>query len=260
MLLAMIAVVAGVVGSLLGLGGGLILVPVLTLFYHVPLSQAVAASLVSIVATSSVAGATFLRENLTNVRVGVFLQVATVAGAMTGFLMSGYFSERILYFLFSFFLFFSCAMMLMPLKKNLESTPSLFSERMKFNTEEYQVEKPWPAFFFMFIAGNLSALLGIGSGSLKVLAMDQLMRLPIKVSSATSNFMIGVTAAGSCGAYLLRGDGNLDIIFPVVAGISLGSVLGAQLLVKIKDHWLRKFFIVFLIILGIQMLWKAWHL
>jgi uncharacterized membrane protein YfcA len=260
MLLALIAVIAGVIGSLLGLGGGLILVPVLTLFYHIPLSQAVAASLVSIVATSSTAGATFLKENLTNIRVGVFLQVATVAGAMTGFLLSGYFSDKVLYFLFSFFLFFSCFMMMRPLRKLAGHDPSLFSQRMKLNTADYQVEKPWPAFFFMFIAGNLSALLGIGSGSLKVLAMDQLMKLPIKVSSATSNFMIGVTAAASCGAYLMRGDGNLDIIFPVVAGISLGSFLGAKLLVRIKDLWLRKIFIGFLLVLGFQMLWKAWQL
>ncbi|MGZ3772265.1 MAG: sulfite exporter TauE/SafE family protein [Pseudobdellovibrionaceae bacterium] len=260
------AIGAGFLGAILGLGGGIIIVPVLTLFYHVNIRYAVAASLVSIVATSSGAAASYLKDSLTNLRLAVFLELGTVAGAIVGFLISSYIKAKFLFLLFGFMLFFSGVMMLRRREDHISQTNHPWAEKLMLDGAyperdgtivEYKVEQVPLGLFIMFGAGVLSALLGIGSGILKVLAMDGAMKLPIKVSSATSNFMIGVTASASAGAYLLRGDIHPEIASPVAVGIIIGSYLGAKAMMKIPGYRIRQIFVVILSIVSIQMIVKG---
>ncbi|MBV2168658.1 MAG: sulfite exporter TauE/SafE family protein [Bdellovibrio sp.] len=265
-LLLFTAVAAGFLGALLGLGGGIIIVPVLTLFYHVNIRYAIAASLISIVATSSGAAASYLKDSLTNLRLAVFLEIGTVAGAIVGFLISSYIQTKFLFFLFGFFLLFSALMMLRRREEYLGAKNHPWAESLKLDGAypesnerwvEYKVQQVPLGLFAMFGAGVLSALLGIGSGIFKVLAMDEAMKLPIKVSSATSNFMIGVTAAASAGAYLLRGDIQPQIAAPVAVGIILGSFLGAKAMVRMPAKRIRQIFVVVLVVVSLQMIVKG---
>jgi uncharacterized protein len=261
-----VSIVAGFWGAILGIGGGMIAVPFLTLALGIDIRYAVAASLISIVATSSGAAASFLRDHLTNLRVAVLLEIGTVAGAITGFLISSYVHGRILYFVFSAFLLFSTFTMLRRREEVLAAEGHPWSQQLRlggvYQAEDgthrtYQVAAVPQGMFYMYFAGILSAMLGIGSGALKVLAMDGAMKLPIKVSSATSNFMIGVTAAASAGAYLAKGDIRAEIATPVAVGIILGSWLGARAMVKMKARLIRHLFVVLLVLVAIQMLIKG---
>ncbi|MGZ3769586.1 MAG: sulfite exporter TauE/SafE family protein [Bdellovibrio sp.] len=265
-LLLFTAVLAGFLGSILGLGGGIIIVPVLTLFYHVDIHYAVAASLISIVATSSGAAASYLKDSLTNLRLAVFLEIGTVSGAIIGFLISSFIHGKILFLLFGVMLLFSGILMLRRREDHISSNNHPWSESLKLNgtfheangkTIEYKVEHIPLGLFIMFIAGTLSALLGIGSGVLKVLAMDTAMKLPIKVSSATSNFMIGVTASASAGAYLLKGDVKPEIACPVALGIIIGSYFGAKVMMRLPSTRIRQLFVVILTIISVQMIIKG---
>lgn len=261
------SIAAGFLGSLLGLGGGIIVVPILTLVFHVEIRYAIAASLISIVATSSGAAAGYLKDNLTNLRVAVLLEVGTVTGAVAGFFISKSIDSSHLFLLFGIFLLFSAVMML----------------RKRDETVHNAVDHPWSQYLglsgaydqgdgkvrlykianvpfgllAMFGAGISSALLGIGGGIFKVLAMDTAMKLPIKVSSATSNFMIGVTAAASAGAYFVRGDIRAEIAAPVSVGIIIGSWIGSILMVKMPAAMIRKIFVVVLAIISYQMITKG---
>ncbi|MGE3609313.1 MAG: sulfite exporter TauE/SafE family protein [Bacteriovoracaceae bacterium] len=268
-ILLVISVFAGFLGSLLGLGGGIIIIPTLTLFFGVDIKYAVAASLISIIATSSGAAASFLKDHLTNLRLAVLLELGTVSGAIIGFLISSFINSLFLYFLFGGFLLFSALMMLRKKEDHHSEIDHPWSVKLKlassFHNEaghliHYKVAQVPFGLFFMFFAGILSALLGIGSGIFKVLAMDNLMKLPMKVSSATSNFMIGVTASASAGAYLLRGDIRPDIAAPVSIGIIIGSWIGARLMPKIPALIIKRIFIVILIIVSFQMIQKGIHL
>lgn len=264
-LLLITAVGAGFLGALLGLGGGIIVVPVLTLLYHVNIRYAIAASLISIVATSSGAAASYLKDSLTNLRLAVFLEIGTVTGAIVGFLISSYIQPKYLFLLFGMFLLFSALMMLRKREEHFSNHNHPWAEKLKLDGgfpekgewKTYKVEHVPLGLFMMFGAGVLSALLGIGSGVLKVLSMDGAMKLPIKVSSATSNFMIGVTASASAGAYLLRGDIRPEIAAPVAVGIIIGSFLGAKAMVKIPALRIRQIFVVVLSIVSIQMIIKG---
>lgn len=244
----------------------MIAVPFLTLVLGVDIRYAIAASLISIVATSSGAAASFLRDHLTNLRVAVLLEIGTVAGAITGFLISAYVHGRILYFVFAAFLFFSVYTMLRKRQEVLADVDHPWSARLKLastfasddgTVKEYKVAAVPQGMIYMYIAGIMSALLGIGSGALKVLAMDGAMKLPIKVSSATSNFMIGVTAAASAGAYLVKGDVRAEIAAPVAVGIIVGSWVGARAMTKMKARSIRIFFVILLIVVAFQMLLKG---
>ncbi|AHI06098.1 putative permease [Bdellovibrio bacteriovorus W] len=266
LILLLTAIGAGFLGALLGLGGGIIIVPVLTLFYGVDIRYAIAASLISIVATSSGAAASYLKDHLTNLRLAVFLEVGTVSGAIVGFLLSGLVNARFLFLLFGGFLLFSTISMLRTREEHLATTAHPWADRLNLNGSypgpsgkeiEYKVQNVPLGLFAMFGAGVLSALLGIGSGIFKVLAMDGAMKLPIKVSSATSNFMIGVTAAASAGAYFLRGDIKPLIAAPVAVGIIIGSMTGAKVMVRMPAKYIRYVFVVVLTIVSIQMFWKA---
>lgn len=268
-ILILISIFAGFLGSLLGLGGGIIVIPTLTLFFGIDIRYAVAASLISIIATSSGAAASFIKDHLTNVRLAVLLELGTVSGAIIGFLISSYINSVFLYFLFGGFLLFSSIMMIRKKEDHLETVDHPWSKRLKlagqFQNEigtitDYKVANVPTGLFFMFFAGILSALLGIGSGIFKVLAMDNLMKLPVKVSSATSNFMIGVTASASAGAYFLKGDIRPEIAAPVSIGIIVGSWFGARMMPKLPALLIKRIFIVILIIVSFQMIHKGYML
>lgn len=263
LILVVSSVAAGFLGSLLGLGGGIIIVPVLTLYFKVDIRYAIAASLISVVATSSGAAASFLKDHLTNLRLGVFLEVGTVCGAIAGFSIASHVQTRWLFLLFGGFLFLSALMMLRRREDIVSENDHPWSLKLglansfpnsKGQMVSYKVENVPLGLASMFVAGMLSALLGIGSGIFKVLAMDGAMKLPMKVSSATSNFMIGVTATASCGAFLLRGDVRPEIAAPVAVGILLGSWFGAKAMTRMPATVIRRIFVVVLTIVSYQMI------
>jgi uncharacterized protein len=262
-----ISIFAGVLGSILGLGGGIIIIPALTLLFGIDIRYAIGASIVSVIATSSGAAASYVRDHLTNIRIAIFLEVATTTGAICGAILSSYLQSKYLFLLFSILLLHSAFSMWRKghhKKKELLEIPGkghAWAHHLKLHSHypelgekvEYLVENVPLGFLYMFGAGILSALLGIGSGALKVLAMDSAMKLPIKVSSATSNFMIGVTAAASAGAYYMKGDILPEIAAPVALGVLIGSFLGARLMTKMHGNLIRNIFIVVLLIISIQM-------
>lgn len=266
LILLITSVTAGFLGAILGIGGGLILVPVLTLVFGIHIRYAVAASLISIIATSSGAAAGFLKDHLTNLRLAVLLEIGTVTGAIVGYLISKQINAQALYFLFGGFLLFSAVMMLRRREDASASIDHPWSKKLRLASRYpdgkggwiyYSIEKVPFGLMAMFGAGILSALLGIGSGIFKVLAMDNAMKIPMKVSSATSNFMIGVTASASAGAYLLSGDIRPEIAGPVAFGIIVGSYFGAKAMVKMPAVLIRRIFVVLLAIVSVQMIWKG---
>ncbi len=264
-----ISIAAGVLGSLLGLGGGIIVVPALTLLLHIDIRYAIGASIVSVIATSSGAAAAYVREHLTNLRVAMSLEIATTAGALTGAYVGGIIGGRWLYIIFGLMLGYSAVAMLRN-RHDLAGEavpPDRLADWLRLHDTfldpavgkqiSYRVTHTSLGIVLMYIAGVVSGLLGIGSGALKVPAMDLAMRLPIKVSTATSNFMIGVTAAASAGVYFSRGDINPLIAAPVAAGVLVGATGGSLLLGRIKSSTVRGTFIIVLIWISLQMLWKG---
>jgi uncharacterized protein len=254
---------AGLLGSLTGLGGGVVIVPLLTLVFKVDVRYAVGASLVTVIATSSGAAAAYVREGFTNVRVGMLLEVATTIGAIIGAYIAGYLSTSVIAVIFGVVLLQSAYLSLRPPKERfVEAPPDPLAVRLRLNSSfpaldgirEYQVRNIPKGFSLMGVAGILSGLLGVGSGALKVLAMDRAMMLPFKVSTTTSNFMIGVTAAASAGIYMRRGYIDPGLAMPVVLGVLLGATLGARLLATSKPRVLRLVFSVVIVVLGIEML------
>jgi uncharacterized membrane protein YfcA len=266
LLVAVGSFAAGLLGSLTGLGGGIIIVPMLTLIFHVDMRYAIGASLVSIIATSSGAAAAYVREGYTNVRVGILLEVATTVGALAGAVIAGFTPTKVLAILMGVVLLFTAFRSMRPAEPHLLlAEPDKWAKRLRLDStyptpngkQSYSVTNVPGGFILMFAAGVLSALLGIGSGIIKVLAMDQLMRLPFKVSTTTSNFMIGVTAAASAGVYLHRGQINPAIVFPVVLGVLAGALFGARLLGRVNVKWLRVLFTAVVVIMAVQMLYKG---
>ena len=265
-LVALGSFAAGLLGSLTGLGGGIVVVPMLTLFFHVDIRYAIGASIVSVIATSSGAAAAYVREGYTNVRVGILLEVATTVGALVGAALAGLISTSYLAMLFGVVLLFTAFRSLKPVPEHLVlSTPDKWAERFRLDStyptmqglQSYSVQNVPGGFAIMLVAGTLSALLGIGSGIVKVLAMDQMMRLPFKVSTTTSNFMIGVTAAASAGVYLHQGYIDPAIAFPVMLGVLSGALLGARILTRVHPRWLRNLFTVVVVVMAVQMLIKG---
>ena len=257
---------AGLLGSLTGLGGGIIIVPLLTLGFHVQLRYAIGASLISVIGTSSGAAAAYVREGFTNVRVGILLEVATTVGALTGAALAGFIPTSALGMLFGIVLLYTAYRSMKPREEHLIlTTPDKWSSRFRLDstyptvagTQPYSVQNVPAGFALMFVAGVLSALLGIGSGIIKVLAMDQMMRLPFKVSTTTSNFMIGVTAAASAGVYLHRGYVDPTLAFPVMLGVLAGALFGARILTRGKTQWLRQIFTIVVVITALEMLYKG---
>lgn len=264
-----VSAAAGTFGALLGLGGGLIVVPALTLGFGVDIRHAIGASVVCIIATSSGAAAAYVRDHLTNLKVAMFLETGTAVGALVGALLAGVVGQRALYLLFGGFLAISAIAMFRKRSEQAPATlpPDRLAERLGLHgslknpvtgvEEPYKVYGTLPGLGLMVVAGVASGLLGIGSGALKVPAMDLVMRLPIKVSSATSNFMIGVTASTGAAIYFARGDVLPEIAGPVALGVVGGSFVGARLMTSIKSSWLRKLLVVVLCVVALQMLWKG---
>src|SRR6478672_10905158 len=257
---------ASALGGMLGMASGIFIVPILTIFGHLDIHTAIGASIVSVIACSCGGAAPYLRGRLTNIRLAIVLEVATTLGALSGVLLSGIIPVVYLYFLFTAILFLSAQQMLArrgdPLPSNAVSTGRLattlslhssYPDHAVGNEVPYQVHRVPMGMMLMYGAGLISALLGIGSGVLKIPAMDTALRLPIKVSSATSNFMIGVTAAASAGAYFMRGAIVPEIAGPVALGSVIGALLGARLLVFISPSKLRLVFVAVLLVLAIQM-------
>lgn len=263
-----ISLLAGFLGSLLGLGGGLIVIPALTLLLHVDIRLAIGASIVSVIATSSGAAAAYVRDRLANVRVAMFLELGTTLGAITGAYLAGVVPARLLFVLFSLILGYSAIAMLRGRRRNGEEAQvgpwarvlrlkSSYFDHAEGELIEYQPVRARIGLGLMYIAGTVSGLLGIGSGALKVPAMDLAMELPIKVSTATSNFMIGVTAAASAGVYFSRGQIDPFIAAPVALGVLGGAFVGSQTLGRIRSQAMRMTFVVVLVLIAAQMLFKG---
>jgi uncharacterized protein len=265
---------AGVLGAILGLGGGILLVPILTMFFGVSLPYAMGASIISVIATSCGAAAGHLRSGLANIRLGLFLAADTVAGALIGASLVGVVPERVLELLFGLALAYSAFTTVRqlhvevpapavadPLALRFALSGSYYDQLLARDVEYCAIRVRRGA-VAMFAAGVLSGLLGIGSGAFKVLAMDHFMRLPMKVSTATSNFMIGITAAASAGVYFGRGDIHPIIATPVAVGVLLGSYGGTRLIVSLRNTTVRKLFLPVVLYLALSMLLRGlgvWH-
>lgn len=260
------AVVAGFLGSLTGLGGGVVIVPLLALVFGVDIRYAVGASLVSVIATSSGAAAAYVREGYSNIRIGMFLEIATTLGALAGAFAAALISPSAIAVVFGLVLLVSAYLSSRPRGEQADDeSPDPLARRLRldgtFPTPEgktaYHVRRVPLGFGLMFLAGILSGLLGIGSGAFKVLAMDQAMRIPFKVSTTTSNFMIGVTAAASAGIYLSRGYIDPGLAMPVMLGVLLGSSLGTRVLVRVPTRHLRFVFSLVILALAAEMIYKG---
>lgn len=257
---------AGLLGALTGLGGGVVVVPVLVLLFKVDLRYAIGASLISVIATSSGAASAYVRQGLSNIRIGMFLEVATTLGALLGAYLTARVSSHAIAILFGFVLLYSAYASFHGRGKDaLVATLNPIAAKLKlYGTypsslalERYSAQHVPLGFGIMFGAGTLSGLLGIGSGAVKVLAMDQTMKLPFKVSTTTSNFMIGVTAAASAGIYLARGYIEPGIAMPVMLGVLIGSLIGSKLLVKARVSTLKIVFGLVIVLLGAEMIYSG---
>jgi uncharacterized membrane protein YfcA len=256
---------AGLVGSLTGLGGGVVIIPLLTIGLHVDIHYAIGASLVSVIATSSGSAAAYVKEGITNMRLGMFLETATTSGAIAGAILAKYLPVQYIAILFGLVLIFSALMSLHKKVEHIKEKPSVLALKLKLNGTypvnetqvTYGVNNVAGGFGMMIFAGAMSGLLGIGSGALKVVAMDGLMRVPFKVSTTTSNFMIGVTAAASAVVYLQRGYIDPGLAMPVVVGVLIGAFTGSKILVHSQSEKLRYFFAIVVTFLAIQMIYKG---
>jgi uncharacterized protein len=260
------SLVAGFLGSLTGLGGGVVIVPLLTLVFGVDIRYAIGASLVSVIATSSGAAAAYVKEGYSNLRIGMFLEIATTIGALAGATLAAKLSTAVIAVVFGLVLIYSSYLSSRPRTETVRKDPpdrlaTLLRMDGTYPTPQgpqtYHVHGIPLGFGLMFIAGALSGLLGIGSGAVKVLAMDQAMRLPFKVSTTTSNFMIGVTAAASAGVYLNRGYIDPGLAMPVMLGVLAGSLFGARVLMHAQTRMLRIVFSLVIVLLGIEMIYNG---
>jgi len=260
------SIAAGFLGALTGLGGGIVVIPLLTLLLGVDIRYAAGAALISVIATSSGAASSYVKDGYSNLRVGMFLEVATTIGAVVGAILTAYISGSSIAVVFGLVLLASAYL---SLRKHGDTAgnqpPDPLATRLRMDSsyptpaglQAYHVHGVPSAFGLMFIAGTLSGLLGIGSGAVKVLAMDWAMRLPFKVSTTTSNFMIGVTAAASAGVYLNRGYIDPGLAMPVMLGVLIGALLGARVLTHVDSGALRRVFAVVIVVLGIEMIYNG---
>jgi uncharacterized membrane protein YfcA len=265
-LLTIGAFAAGLLGSLTGLGGGIVIVPLLTLGFGVDIRYAIGTSLISVIATSSGAAAAYVREGYTNIRVGMLLEIGTTIGALVGAYVAGFIPTSAIAIIFGLVLLFTVYRSLRPLEEHVTTdSADPWAMRLRLNSsyptangmQAYAVQSVPTGFALMGVAGVLSGLLGIGSGVVKVLAMDQAMRLPFKVSTTTSNFMIGVTAAASAGLYLHRGYIDPGLALPVMLGVLAGALVGARTLARAQTKVLRNIFTGVVAILAVEMLYKG---
>ena len=268
LLMFFISIFAGIFGSIVGLGGGIVVIPVLTILMGVDIHFAIGASIVAIIGTSSGAASTYVRDKVTNLRIGMFLELASASGAITGAAIAAYTNSAALEIIFGSILLVSLVPMVMKIGEDIPKSPELkgVSKRLGLTgsyTEsdgrvvDYNSTRPEEGLAGTAVAGVLSGLLGIGGGAFKVLSMDLAMKLPMKVSTTTSNFMIGVTAAASAGIYFARGDVVPLIVAPVALGILIGAAIGARVLLRSRNTTVRKIFAVVLAVAAIEMILSA---
>ena len=265
-LVGLVSMAAGFLGALTGLGGGVVITPAMVLLLGIDLHYAMGAALISVIATSSGAAAAYVREGFSNIRIGMFLEIATTVGAVCGAFAVAWISPSVLGVIFGIVLLYSAWVSTRghPAPRPGEADDPL-ATRLRLNgsfptpegVRSYKVSHVKTGFGMMFVAGVVSGLLGIGSGALKVVAMDRAMRIPFKVSTTTSNFMIGVTAAASAGIYLRRGYIDPGLTMPVVLGVLGGSVLGARLLPGAPTKALRRVFALVVGALAVEMIYSA---
>ncbi|HEX6494245.1 MAG TPA: sulfite exporter TauE/SafE family protein [Acidobacteriaceae bacterium] len=260
------SVIAGLLGALTGLGGGVVVVPALALLFHVDLRYAIGASLVSVIATSSGAATAYVREGFSNIRIGMFLEIATTLGALVGAYLTAMVSTKAIGIVFGIVLLYSAISSFRGKHEDFAPVHTGgLADRMRLEGEyptdsglqAYVAQRVPAGFGIMFLAGGLSGLLGIGSGAVKVLAMDQAMRLPFKVSTTTSNFMIGVTAAASAGIYIRHGYIMPSLAMPVMLGVLGGSLIGSRILIRARVSTLRLVFAFVIVALGIEMIYSS---
>ncbi len=265
----LVSVGAGIGGAILGLGGGIIIVPALTLLLNLPIRFAIGASIVAVIATSSGTAAAYIRDHMTNLRIGIALEVMTTIGALSGAVVAGRVSPRWLYVTFGLLLAYSAFALLSRLKIELpgDVPRDWLAARLRFHGEyydqvlgrrvRYAATGVVTGGVMMYVAGVFSGLLGIGSGLFKVLAMDIAMRLPMKVSTSTSNFMVGVTAAASAGVYFSRGDILPVIAAPIALGVLGGAWIGTHVMGQLRNTTIRKLFIPVLAIIAASMIYRG---
>jgi uncharacterized membrane protein YfcA len=256
---------AGILGSITGLGGGVVIIPLLTLAFGIDIRYAVGASLVSVIATSSGAASAYVKEGFTNIRIGMFLEIATTIGALIGAFLATYISAAAVAVIFGVVLLYSSYLSYRPPPDHPDKSPDVIATYLKMNgsypavdaIRSYYVHNVPIGFGLMAVAGALSGLLGIGAGAFKVLAMDRAMRIPFKVSTTTSNFMIGVTAAAGAGIYLKQGYIDPGLTMPVMLGVLLGSFVGAKILIRTRTKILRLVFSAVIMLLAVEMIYKG---
>lgn len=256
----------GLLGALGGLGGGVVIVPVLTILFHVDIHYAIGASLVSVIATSSGAAAAYVREGFSNIRVGMFLEVATTTGALLGAWLTTVAPTQVIAVIFGLVLLYSAYGSLKTQQEGITEHPDALALKLKLKgtfplgdgvEKSYVAQRVPGGFGIMWLAGLLSGLLGLGAGAVKVIAMDQVMKLPFKVSTTTSNFMIGVTAAASAGLYLRAGYLAPGLVMPVMLGVLVGSLIGSRLLVRARVRTLKVVFALLVLVMGVEMIIKG---
>ena len=263
-----VSIFAGIFGSIVGLGGGIVVIPVLTILLGVDIHFAIGASIVAIIGTSSGAASTYLKDKITNLRVGMFLELASASGAIMGAAIAAYTNSAALEAIFGAILLISIVPMVIKIGEDVPKSPELkgLPKRLGLKgtyTEtdgrviSYNSTRPVEGLAGTLVAGILSGLLGIGGGAFKVLSMDLAMKLPMKVSTTTSNFMIGVTAAASAGIYFARGDVDPLIVAPVALGILVGAAVGARILLRSRNTTIRKAFAAVLVVAAVEMILSA---
>lgn len=271
LLMLLVGIFAGIMGAILGIGGGMIVTPIVTLAMGLDIKYAIGASIVAVIATSSGSTIAFLKDDVLNLRVAMFLEIATTIGAIIGALLTGAFDPTILYVLFGSLLVFSSWNMYRKMRAGKEVLkrvhPDKWAEKLNLNSSyydknlkkqvDYQVENIPGGFLIMLGAGLASGMLGIGSGAFKVMAMDGAMKMPLKPSSATSNLMMGVTAAASATVYFFNGSIRPDIAVPLALGILVGSTFGSRIMQILPSKAIRIIFIPILLYLGLQMMLKG---
>lgn len=270
-IMVLVGIFAGVLGAILGIGGGMIITPVLTIGFNLDIKYAIGASIIAVIATSSGATIAYLKDNVLNLRVAMFLEIATSIGAVAGALLTGVINPIFLYILFGLLLFFSGLNMIKKIwgkqvqtnatsndaiAKKLKLNGSYYDKNLKKQID-YKVTNVPAGLTVMFGAGIASGLLGIGSGAFKVIAMDTFMKMPLKPSSSTSNLMMGVTAAASATIYFFNGSILPQIAVPLALGIILGATVGSRVMQIMPSKLIRIIFIPILIYLGVQMILKG---
>ena len=267
LILLLAAYCAGLLGSLTGLGGGVVVIPVLTLGFGVDFHYAIGAALVASIATSSGSGSAYVKEGITNVRLGMFLEIATTIGAVCGAAVAIYLNNNVIAIIYGLVLLLTAAMQQRRKSDHEGVIGSETARRLKLygswpqkdgTVKHYQLRHVGGGFGVMYVAGVLSGILGIGSGVLKVLAMDAMMKVPFKVSTTTSNFMMGVTACASAVIYVQRGIIEPGIASPVMIGVLFGALTGARLLKRMDVRVLREIFCVAIVLVAVNMIWQGW--